>query len=171
MLYCFMVLEVPKHRDGILSEENPREVWNGLGWGEWTGNLPQEFTMFMSLNERYRPLGTAEDDDHEVAGGLGGDEGDADNDGEEGDGSDTSLDLEQGRGTTYNSVFLAASSSAACGCTILTRSLVAESSASQVEGVELTLISSDSLNSRGGGGGGGGGGGTLERRRGGSGSS
>ncbi|GMH87361.1 hypothetical protein TrVE_jg12457 [Triparma verrucosa] len=140
MLYCFMVLEVPKHRDGILSEENPREVWNGLGWGEWTGNLPQEFTMFMSLNERYRPLGTAEDDDHEVAGGLGGDESDADNDGEEGDGSDISLDLEQGR----------------------------ESSASQEEGVEMTLINSDSLNSRGGGGGGGG---TLERRRGGSGSS
>ena len=91
MVYTFTVLEVPKHREGILTDERPREIWNALAWGEWGGSLPQEFTMFMTLNARYRPLGVDDDDndddvdDEEEAGEEEGDEEEGRHDGDEGD--------------------------------------------------------------------------------------
>ena len=83
MIFTFVSLELPKYQKGILCEDHPRECWNGLAWGDWSGSLPPDWTVFMSLNQRYVPVGSdGELDD------VDEDEGDSD------DGR--SVDLEHG---------------------------------------------------------------------------
>jgi len=56
MLFCLLAYEVPALRRGAMSLECPREVYNQVGWSEWTASLPQEWTLFLPLNSRYIPM-------------------------------------------------------------------------------------------------------------------
>ena len=60
---CFVVLafEVPLTSNnggsgGIIGPDCPREVYNRLGWREWSAGIPGEWTLFLPLNSRYAPL-------------------------------------------------------------------------------------------------------------------
>jgi len=57
MLYTVLALEIPAaQRGNVISMECPREVYNRLGWHEWTAGLPPEWTLFLPLNGRNVPL-------------------------------------------------------------------------------------------------------------------
>jgi len=56
MIYVLLVCEIPSVQRGSISFECPREVFSRVAWSDWTAALPQDFTLFLPLNSRYRSL-------------------------------------------------------------------------------------------------------------------
>merc|ERR1712129_233445 len=56
MIFTLLVCEIPAISSGRVSLECPREVFLRVSWPEWSAALPQDFTLFLPLNSRYRSL-------------------------------------------------------------------------------------------------------------------
>jgi hypothetical protein len=56
MLFTLIALEAPNSARGVLSVTCPRELWNRLAWQEPSAAIPAEWTIFLPLNTRLRPL-------------------------------------------------------------------------------------------------------------------